>query len=171
MPKDRDLTQRQRCRRTDTIPINVTLERAAYDILQRFSPPGRQGTGRFIEWLLANHLAREQGREPLPRLPHAAQGRLPTVAASPGAQRSRRAEVRTVNLTLSRAWAETLARYCPEGTRGKGRFLARLLYEHKAREEAWPLLPWVVRVCETHLAKVSLTNLGSCADRTRCTSV
>jgi hypothetical protein len=131
--------QREPRRRTDTVPVNVALECDAYDILMHDHPPGRQGTGKFVEWLLANHGARAQGLEPLPRLPRAARGRMPTVAPSPCAPRSRRAGVRTVNITLSRQWSDTLTLYCPHGTRGKGRFLSRLLYEHKVREEEWAL--------------------------------
>jgi len=133
MPMVADPTQPQRRRRTETVPENVTFEREAHDILMHYRPPGWHGTRIFIEWLIDDHDTRAQGREPLPSLPHIARGGMPTIAASTRTQRSRRPDVITKNITVHRRTSDILKGYCPPGTRSKGRFLSRLLYEHHAR--------------------------------------
>jgi hypothetical protein len=50
-------------RRPDAVPVNLTLDRDAFDILQRYCEHGRRGTGRFMSRLLYGHDARMQERE------------------------------------------------------------------------------------------------------------
>jgi hypothetical protein len=47
----------------------------------------------------------------------------------------RRADAVVVNTTIDRSAAVVLRKYCPEGRKGMGKFLSRLLYEHDAREQ------------------------------------
>jgi hypothetical protein len=47
----------------------------------------------------------------------------------------RRADAVVVNVTIDQAAATVLRKYCPEGRKGMGKFIARLLYEHDAREQ------------------------------------
>ena len=46
----------------------------------------------------------------------------------------RRDDAVVVNVTIDQAAAAILRKYCPEGRKGTGKFLARLLYEYDARE-------------------------------------
>ena len=47
----------------------------------------------------------------------------------------RRGDCTVVNMTLDQQAAEVLRHYCPPGRKTTGKFVARLLYEHHAREE------------------------------------
>jgi hypothetical protein len=47
----------------------------------------------------------------------------------------RRVDAVVVNTTIDRSAAVVLRKYCPEGRKGMGRFLSRLIYEHDAREQ------------------------------------
>lgn len=47
----------------------------------------------------------------------------------------RREDAVVVNVTVDRDAAAILAKYAPEGRKGKGRFLARLLYQYDARRQ------------------------------------
>jgi hypothetical protein len=47
----------------------------------------------------------------------------------------RRATAVVINLTMDREAAALLAEYCPSTSRSKGSFVARLLYEHHARQQ------------------------------------
>ena len=48
---------------------------------------------------------------------------------------NRREDAVVVNVTIDQAAAAVLRKYCPEGRKGMGKFLARLLYEHDAKEQ------------------------------------
>jgi hypothetical protein len=47
----------------------------------------------------------------------------------------RREDAVVVNTTIDHDAATVLRKYCPEGRKGMGKFLARLLYEYDAREQ------------------------------------
>lgn len=52
----------------------------------------------------------------------------------------RRADCAVLNITLDAEAAAILRKYCPPETRGTGKFLARLLYEHDARQQVAAVL-------------------------------
>jgi hypothetical protein len=55
---------------------------------------------------------------------------------SPGqAYAGRRDDAVVLNMTLDYEAAVLLRKYAPEGRKGLGRFVARLLYQHDAREQ------------------------------------
>jgi hypothetical protein len=47
----------------------------------------------------------------------------------------RRADAVVLNMTIDQSAAAVLRKYCPEGRKGLGRFIARLLYQYDAREQ------------------------------------
>jgi hypothetical protein len=48
---------------------------------------------------------------------------------------TRRPDAVVVNTTLDADAVEVLKRYCPPGRKATGKFLARLLFEHDARQQ------------------------------------
>ena len=52
-------------RRMDVRVINTSLDEEAVLTLQRFCPPGRKGTGKFISRLIYEHAARVDERQRL----------------------------------------------------------------------------------------------------------
>ena len=57
--------QPQHRRRADSVTVNITFDREAFDILKQFCPPGQRGTGRFLGQLLYEHRARVEERKRL----------------------------------------------------------------------------------------------------------
>jgi hypothetical protein len=60
---------------------------------------------------------------------------MPKLVAPGQPYAGRREDAAVINTTIDRDAAAVLRRYCPEGRKGMGKFLARLLYEHDAREQ------------------------------------
>ena len=49
-------------RRPDSVVVNSTWDREAFEILRTYCPPGRRATGKFLSRLLFEHDARIQER-------------------------------------------------------------------------------------------------------------
>ena len=60
---------------------------------------------------------------------------MPKLTMPSQAYAGRRDDAVVVNVTIDQAAAAVLRKYCPEGRKGTGKFIARLLYEHDAREQ------------------------------------
>jgi hypothetical protein len=60
---------------------------------------------------------------------------IPKLIMPGQAYAGRRDEAVVVNVTIDQAMAAVLRKYGPEGRKGTGKFLARLFYEHEAREQ------------------------------------
>ena len=60
---------------------------------------------------------------------------MPKMLAPDRSYSARRPDAVVVNTTLDAEAVEILKRYCPPGRKATGKFLARLLYEHDARQQ------------------------------------
>jgi hypothetical protein len=60
---------------------------------------------------------------------------MTTVETPETPHKRRRADSVVVNVTFDREAVAILKKFCPTGTKGTGRLLGRLLYEHQARQD------------------------------------
>lgn len=65
MPTMEARDKHRRRRSGESVVVNITFDREAIEILNRYCPPGRKGTGRLLGRLLYEHAARQEERQRL----------------------------------------------------------------------------------------------------------